>query len=59
MTKATAAIIPGSASVLNHFLSMYISINSFSYLTANTSERKARALEPWSWPLQIGNRPPV
>jgi type VI protein secretion system component VasA len=45
--------------VLNHFLSMYISINSFSSLTANTSERKARALEPWSWPLQIGNRPPV
>jgi hypothetical protein len=38
---------------------MYISLNSFSSLTASTSERKARALEPWSWPLQIGNRPPV
>jgi type VI secretion system protein ImpG len=47
------------ASVLNHFLSMYISINSFSSLTASTSERKARALESWSWPLQIGNRTPV
>jgi type VI protein secretion system component VasA len=38
---------------------MYISINSFSSLTASTSERKARALESWSWPLQIGNRTPV
>lgn len=44
------------ASVLNHFFSMYTSINSFVRLTANTNDREARGLEVWKWPVKLGNR---
>jgi type VI secretion system protein ImpG len=47
------------AAVLSRFLAMYVTINSFSRLSATTTTRKALALEPWSWPVEIGNRPPV
>ncbi|MEY2725939.1 MAG: hypothetical protein RLZZ458_1806 [Planctomycetota bacterium] len=47
------------AAVLSRFLTMYVTINSYSQLSATTTARKALALEPWSWPVEIGNRPPV
>lgn len=44
------------ASVLNHFFSMYTSINSFTRVTATTQDRKSRGIESWKWPARAGNR---
>ena len=44
------------ATVLNHFFSMYTSINSFTRMTATTQGRKARGIESWKWPARAGNR---
>lgn len=44
------------ANVLNHFFSMYTSINSFTRVTATTRERKSRGLESWKWPARTGKR---
>lgn len=44
------------ASLLNHFFSMYTTINSFTRLTATTLDRKSRGAESWKWPARAGNR---
>ena len=44
------------AAVLNHFFSMYTSINSFTRMTATTQGRKAHGIESWKWPARAGNR---
>lgn len=44
------------SSILNHFLGMYTSINSFTKLSATTVNRDAQKEEPWTWPPQTGNR---
>jgi type VI secretion system protein ImpG len=44
------------ANVLNHFFSMYTSINSFTRMTASTQDRKSRGIESWKWPARAGNR---
>lgn len=44
------------ANVLNHFFSMYTSINTFTRMTATTQDRKSRGVESWKWPAQAGNR---
>lgn len=44
------------ASVLNYFLSMYTTINSFTRMTATTQDRKSRGIESWKWPARAGNR---
>ncbi|MBL8816383.1 MAG: type VI secretion system baseplate subunit TssF [Planctomyces sp.] len=45
------------AAVLNQFLSMYTTINSFTRLSATTTRRKSRGLNPWTWTARTGNRP--
>lgn len=45
------------ASVLDHFFSMYTSINSFTRLAATTHGRRARGVESWKWPARAGDRP--
>jgi type VI secretion system protein ImpG len=44
------------ASLLNYFFAMYTTLNSFTRVTANTAERKARGVENWKWPARTGNR---
>jgi len=44
------------ASILNHFFSMYTTINSFTRMTAATHDRKSRGIESWKWPARAGNR---
>lgn len=47
------------SAVISRFLAMYVTINSFSRLSATTTNRKALSQEPWSWPVEFGNRPAV
>ncbi len=44
------------SSILNQFLGMYTSINSFTKLSATTVERDAQKGKPWTWLPQTGNR---
>lgn len=44
------------SSILNQFLGMYTSINSFTKLSATTAKRDAQKGNPWTWPPQTGNR---
>lgn len=44
------------SSILNQFLGMYTSINSFTKLSATTVKRDAQKGKPWTWPPQTGNR---
>jgi type VI secretion system protein ImpG len=41
------------ASVLDRFLSLYVSINSFTKLTARTTRKDA---DPWTWPPRAGEQ---
>ena len=43
--------------VIDYFLSMYSSINSFTKLSAITTARKEVGIAPWKWPPKTGNRP--
>jgi type VI secretion system protein ImpG len=43
------------ASVIDRFLSLYVSINSFSKLVATTKQR-AQQQEPWQWPARAGEQ---
>jgi type VI secretion system protein ImpG len=42
------------ASVIERFLSLYVSVNSFTQLTARTSRKDA---EVWTWPPRAGDQP--
>ncbi len=42
------------ASVLNQFLAMYASMNSFTRLSATTVSRQTRQESDWTWPPQAG-----
>ena len=42
--------------LLNRFLGMYTSVNSFTKLEATTTDRKSRNRKPWAWPAQAGDR---
>lgn len=44
------------SAILNQFLGMYTSINSFTRLSATTVKRDAQKGKPWTWPPQTGNR---
>ena len=44
------------ASVLDRFLGMYASVNSFTRLTATTKKKRNRE-EPWKWPARAGKKP--
>lgn len=44
------------ACILNRFLAMYTSINSFTKLTATTHGRQSRGMEHWIWRAQAGDR---
>ncbi|MDB4742844.1 type VI secretion system baseplate subunit TssF [Planctomicrobium sp.] len=46
-------------SVLERFLSMYSSINSFTKLVATTNEDQDKGIAPWTWAPRTGNRPLV
>ncbi|MEP3479186.1 MAG: type VI secretion system baseplate subunit TssF [Fuerstiella sp.] len=43
------------SSILNQFLGMYTSINSYTRLSATTVKRDAQKGKPWTWPPQTGN----
>jgi len=43
------------ASVLERFLGLYSSINSFSKLVATSQQREAQG-EPWTWPPRAGEK---
>jgi len=43
------------ASVLDRFLGLYASINSFSRLVATSKQREAQG-EPWRWPARAGEQ---
>lgn len=43
------------SAVLDRFLGLYVSINSFSKLVATTKQRQGQR-EPWRWPLRAGER---
>ena len=43
--------------VIDRFLSMYASLNSFTRLSANTTNRKQKKVSPWKWIPKAGNRP--
>lgn len=43
-------------SVLEKFLSMYASINSFTKLVATTNEDQDKGIAPWKWAPRTGNR---
>jgi type VI secretion system protein ImpG len=43
------------ASVLDRFLGLYASINSFSKLVVTTRQREAQG-EFWRWPLRTGEQ---
>lgn len=43
------------ACVVDHFLGLYVSLNSFSKLVATTKQR-AQQQEPWQWPARAGER---
>lgn len=45
------------SAVLNQFLSLYTTINSFTRLAATTTRRQSRGLTPWIWTAKSGNRP--
>jgi type VI secretion system protein ImpG len=42
------------ASVLERFLALYVSINSFTQLTARSNRPDT---EPWRWPPRAGEQP--
>ena len=43
------------AAVLDRFLGMYVSLNSFTELTVQSQQRKNQE-EPWKWPTRSGER---
>ncbi|TWT50074.1 hypothetical protein KOR42_36200 [Thalassoglobus neptunius] len=44
-------------SVIDRFLSMYSSLNSFTRTSANTVLRKEKGVTPWKWIPKVGHRP--
>ena len=44
-------------SVIDRFLSMYASLNSFTKLSAITATGRQKGVHPWTWKPKAGNRP--
>jgi type VI secretion system protein ImpG len=43
------------AAVLDRFLGLYVSLNSFTELTVQSKQRLGQE-EPWKWPMRSGER---